>query len=76
MEIYKDTRTAIKCARLGLKMHGAKVWTSKNDLQMFRNFDFEIEKLQNIRDLFEKQITINNRGVKNIWKYIKIQEQQ
>ena len=29
MEIYKDTRTAIKCARIGLKMHGAKVWTSE-----------------------------------------------
>ena len=31
MEIYKDTITAIKCARFGLKMHGAKVWTSEND---------------------------------------------
>ena len=42
MDIYKDTRTAIKCARLGLKMHGKEVWTSKNDLQMFRNFAHNI----------------------------------
>ena len=42
MEIYKDTRTAIKCARFGLKMHGKEVWTSENDLRMFRNFAHNI----------------------------------
>ena len=51
-------------------------YTNEELLIQIRNFDFEIEKLQNIRDLFEKQITINNRRVKNIWKYTKIQEQQ
>lgn len=40
-------------------------YTNQELLIQIRNFDFEIEKLQNNRDLFEKQITINNRRVKN-----------
>lgn len=40
-------------------------YTNQELLIQIRNFDFEIEKLKNNRDLFEKQITINNRRVKN-----------
>jgi hypothetical protein len=36
-------------------------YTNQELLIQIRNFDFEIEKLQNNRDLFEKQITINNK---------------
>jgi hypothetical protein len=41
-------------------------YTNQELLIQIRNFDFEIEKLQNNRDLFEKQIIINNRRVKEI----------
>ena len=40
-------------------------YTNEELLIQIRNFDFEIEKLQNNRDLFEKQIIINNRRAKN-----------
>jgi hypothetical protein len=40
-------------------------YTNQELLMQIRNFDFEIEKLQNTKDLFEKQITINNRKIKN-----------
>ena len=35
-------------------------YTDEELIIQIRNFDFEIEKLKNYRDLFEKQININN----------------
>ena len=35
-------------------------YTDEELIIQIRNFDFEIERLKNYRDLFEKQININN----------------
>ena len=65
MEIYKDTRTAIKCARLSLKMHGEKVWTSENDLRMFRNFAHNIYVNSNYDNkLLDKYYKVCNKWVR------------
>ena len=35
-------------------------YTDEELIIQIRNFDFEIERLKNYRDLFEKQVNINN----------------
>ena len=35
-------------------------YTDEELIIQIRNFDFEIERLKNHRDLFEKQVNINN----------------
>ena len=37
-------------------------YTNEELLIQIRNFDYEIEKLKNDKDLFEKQLNINNKN--------------
>jgi len=65
LEIFKDTRCAIKLAKLGLKMHGKKIWTTKNDTRMFRVFAHNIYVNSNYNNkLLDKYYKVCNKWTK------------